>query len=78
MSESKEAIWKKSQLWQSQKDAGATFSNSNGWEMAEEFEGVQKEVHNVRSNVGLIDLSFAGAIPALCRHRLRLAAGHQW
>jgi folate-binding protein YgfZ len=64
MSESKEALLKQSQLWQSQKDAGATFGIYNGWEMAEAFESVQKEVQNVRTNVGLIDLSFSGTIKA--------------
>jgi folate-binding protein YgfZ len=64
MSESKEAILKKSELWRSQKDLGATFGSYYGWEMAETFGDVQKEVRNVRTNVGLIDLSLAGTVKA--------------
>jgi folate-binding protein YgfZ len=64
MSESKEAILKKSQLWQVQKDMGATFGTYDDWEMAETFVDVQKEVQNVRTNVGLIDLSFTGTVKA--------------
>jgi folate-binding protein YgfZ len=75
MSESKEAIMKQSQLWQSQKDDGATFASYSGWEMAEEFEGGQKEVHNVRTNVGLIDLSFAGAIKASGKEAVQFLQG---
>ncbi len=62
MSESKEAKLKKTELWEFQKESGARFSNYHGWEMAESFGDVQKEVKNVRTNVGLIDLSFTGVM----------------
>jgi folate-binding protein YgfZ len=62
MSESKEAILKKSELWQDQKDLGAEFSSHFGWEMADSYGDVQKEVKSVRTQVGLIDLAFTGAM----------------
>jgi glycine cleavage system T protein len=62
MSESKEAIWKHSELWQVQKEAGATFGSHFGWEMAEAYDEVQKEAQIVRTNVGLVDLSHAGVV----------------
>jgi folate-binding protein YgfZ len=64
MSESKEAILERSELWQSQKELGAEFKNHYGWEMADSYGDIQKEVRNVRTRVGLIDLSFAGVMKA--------------
>jgi folate-binding protein YgfZ len=64
MSEGKEAILKRTELWQSQKNMGAEFNSYYGWEMADSYGDIQKEVESVRTDVGLIDLSFAGAVKA--------------
>lgn len=64
MREKIEMALKRSELWQAQKELGASFGEHTGWEMAEAFGDVQSEVRNVRANVGMIDLSFAGAVKA--------------
>src|SRR5688572_4670742 len=64
MSESKESILERSELWQSQKELGAEFNHHYGWEMVDSYGDLQKEVRNVRTHVGLIDLSFAGVMKA--------------
>lgn len=64
MSESKDAILKKTELWQAQKDLGASFGNYYGWEMVDSYGKVQGEVKNVRTNVGVVDLSFVGIMKA--------------
>jgi folate-binding protein YgfZ len=75
MSESKEAILKQSELWSAQKDSGAALGNYFGWAMAAAFDDVQKEVNLVRTNVGLIDLSFAGVVKASGKEAIQFLQG---
>jgi glycine cleavage system T protein len=52
----------KSPLFNSQKELGAQFVEAYGWEMAERYTDPREEHAGVRSAVGLVDLSFYGAI----------------
>ena len=52
----------RSPLYENQKDRGAIFSEFFGRLMAEAYSGHLKEHHSVRESVGLIDLTFYGAI----------------
>ena len=49
-------------LYDSHKESGASFAEFFGWEMARYFSGRDGELSAVRASVGLIDLSFHGAI----------------
>lgn len=62
MSESVVQVVRRSVLYESEGNIGATFSIVNGWEMASAYSGPEREHLTVRSHVGLIDLSSCGAI----------------
>lgn len=62
MSENSEKITRRSGLFESQRELGATFSIFNGWEMAEVYSDPRQEHAAVRSFGGLIDLSYFGSI----------------
>ena len=53
---------KRSNLYISEKAVGAIFAENWNWEMPAAFGDVEKEVKTVRHAVGLIDLSFHGAV----------------
>lgn len=53
---------KRSPLYEEQVGLGAEFGVRDGWEMAESYSGPVGEHSAVRSNAGLIDLSFRGAL----------------
>jgi glycine cleavage system T protein len=55
-------ILKQTPLRQNQEALGATFSTLFDWEMAQSFGDAAKEHQAVRNSVGLLDLSFCGAI----------------
>src|SRR5215813_6776760 len=57
-----EAAIKKSELWSLQEILGAHFCRFDNWEVVSSYDDVSKEVKRVRQEVGLIDLSFHGAI----------------
>jgi folate-binding protein YgfZ len=75
MSESREAIVKKSALASAQEELGASFGQFYGWQMAEKYSQIESEVRNVRSNVGLIDLSFAGVIKTSGKEAVQFLQG---
>jgi glycine cleavage system T protein len=62
MTESTEGVLKKTRLFDPEKELGAQFNNFYGWVMAESFGDPLQEQKLVRSQVGLIDLSYCGAI----------------
>ena len=62
MSESIVQVARRSVLYESESNIGATFAMVNGWEMASAYSSPGQEHVTVRSHVGLIDLSFYGAI----------------
>ncbi|HXG64782.1 MAG TPA: aminomethyltransferase family protein [Blastocatellia bacterium] len=62
MTESVERAAQRTLLFESQKELGARFAEFFGWEMAAEFGDHLLEVQQVRKGVGLIDLSYSGAI----------------
>jgi len=62
MMNSVESPVKKSPLYTAQKEMGARFVNSQGWEMAQAYKEPSEESRQVREAVGLIDLSHHGAI----------------
>jgi glycine cleavage system T protein len=49
-------------LYETQKGMGASFGQYFGWQMAASYGDPQREYRNVRSSVGLFDLSYCGAI----------------
>lgn len=53
---------KRSSLYESQKELGATFGIWAGWEMAESYVDHHSEHLAVRESVGLIDLSYYGSM----------------
>jgi glycine cleavage system T protein len=62
MIDSVESIIKKTPLFETLKEQGARFADFNGWEMAQSFDEANKEHQQVRSAVGLLDLSYYGVI----------------
>lgn len=62
MSESVVQVTRRSVLYESESNIGATFAIVNGWEMASVYSSPEREHLTVRSQVGLIDLSHRGAI----------------
>lgn len=52
----------KTPLYESEKELGARFGDSYGWEMAQFYSNQLEEHRQVRGAVGLIDLSYYGAI----------------
>jgi glycine cleavage system T protein len=62
MMNSVESGVKRSPLYELQKEMGASFINSHGWEMAQAYKAPNDECRQVREAVGLIDLSHHGAI----------------
>ncbi len=62
MTESAERIIKRSSLYDVQQRMGARFGESYGWEMARSFTDTIVEHQHVRSSVGLIDLTYHGAV----------------
>lgn len=62
MMNSIESLVKRSPLFDAQKEMGAQFVNLPGWEMAQAYTEPSKETRQVREAVGLIDLSYHGAI----------------
>jgi glycine cleavage system T protein len=62
MSEPIQETIRKSPLFDTQKEMGAEFDQFYGWEMARSFDNPNNEYNSVRTGVGLIDLSFCGAI----------------
>lgn len=62
MSEASEQMTKVSILNESQKEFGARFGLSYGWEMAQSYSDVSEEHLSVRASAGLIDLSYCGCI----------------
>jgi glycine cleavage system T protein len=61
MDEAGEQI-KRSPLWETQREIGASFGVSNRWEMAQSYSSISEEHLAVRTDVGLIDLSYCGSI----------------
>lgn len=57
-----EVVIKHSPLYDAQKELSAQFADNFGWEMAHAYTDVGIEYNQVRSGVGLIDLSHHGAI----------------
>lgn len=62
MTESVVQVTRRPVLYESEGNIGATFVIVNGWEMAYAYSGPEREHLTVRAHVGLIDLSFCGAI----------------
>jgi glycine cleavage system T protein len=62
MTNSVESAVKRSPLYSVQKEMGAGFIDSHGWEMARSYIDSNDESRQVREAVGLIDLSHYGAI----------------
>lgn len=62
MSENSAVIGKSSALLEVQKESGLLSGEIFGWQMAKTYGDVLAEVRSVRTQVGLIDLSFCGAI----------------
>lgn len=62
MTEPAEGVLKKTILFDLEKELGAQFNSFHGWVMAESFSDPIQEQKLVRSQVGLVDLSFCGAI----------------
>src|SRR5438552_801578 len=62
MREAGEQITRRSVLYESHRELGATFSILNGWEMAEEYSEPVQEHLAVRSYGGVIDLSSLSSI----------------
>lgn len=62
MSENVVHVARRSVLYESEGSIGAKFAIVNGWEVASAYSGPEREHLMVRSHVGLIDLSFCGAI----------------
>jgi glycine cleavage system T protein len=62
MSETVEGFTKRTQLFDAQKELGASFARFSGWEMAETYTDPGEEHDRVRSGVGLIDQSYQGVI----------------
>ncbi len=61
MAEANEII-RRSPLEKCQREIGARFDLSHGWEMAQSYSGVSEEHLAVRASAGLIDLSYCGCI----------------
>lgn len=61
-SEADAMLAKRSVLFESAKELGATFSIFNGWEMADVYSEPVQEHTAMRSHGGLIDLSYYGSI----------------
>jgi glycine cleavage system T protein len=53
---------KKTPLYETHKELRASFAEFSGWEMARSYTGENKERQQVRTAVGLLDLSYYGAI----------------
>ncbi len=49
-------------LYESQRESGAVFGLSHGWEMAQLYSNAAQEHLAVRANGGLVDISYRGAI----------------
>lgn len=62
MMNSVESVIKRSPLYETQKEMGAQFTNSHGWEMAQSYKEPNEESRQVRESVGLVDLSYHGVI----------------
>lgn len=62
MMNSVESAVRRSPLYEAQKEMGARFIDSYGWEMAQTYKEPDDESQQVREAVGLIDLSHHGAI----------------
>ena len=62
MPEQGEPIAKRSVLWSTQRELGAEFGCFHGWEMALSYSSASAEHTAVRTNAGLIDLSYNGCI----------------
>src|SRR2546423_884105 len=62
MSEPVEMKARRSPLYDSQTGLGTSFGLAEGWEMAQSYSSPVEEYRRVRGAVGLIDLSFCGAI----------------
>jgi aminomethyltransferase len=62
MIDSVESIVKKTPLFETLKEHGATFADFHGWVMAESYGDSDKEQQQVRNGVGLLDLSYYGVI----------------
>ena len=55
-------ILKRSVLFESQEKMGADFDVVHGWEMPARYSSTEQEHLAVRSNVGLVDLSYFGVV----------------
>ena len=55
-------VLKKTPLFEALKEHGARFAEFKGWEMAQSFAGSEGEHQQVRTAVGLLDLSYYGVI----------------
>src|SRR5713101_6613356 len=62
MAEANQQLIKKSILEESQRKLGARFGLSYGWEIALSYSEVSEEHLAVRTDAGLIDLSYCGLI----------------
>ena len=62
MTEAMEEREKKSLLFDRLISSGADFADRFGWLMADSYGDTEKEYRSVRQTVGLVDLSFCGAI----------------
>jgi len=62
MSDTVEQFSRVSVLQASQRELGAQFAISHGWEMADVYSNPIEEYDAVRTNAGLVDLSYYGAI----------------
>jgi glycine cleavage system T protein len=56
------SVIKRTPLYETHKELGAGFAEFNGWEMAQTYVDAIEEQRRVRSAVGLLDLSYHGAI----------------
>lgn len=65
MAEANERITKRSPLERSQREIGARFDQSHGWEMAQSYSSASEEHLAVRTSAGLIDLSHCGCMRVL-------------
>jgi len=62
MSEAAESTIRRSNLIDAEMELGARFGTFHGWEMAQSYSDLSEEYAAVRAGVGLIDLSYHGAI----------------
>lgn len=57
-----ESVIKRTPLYETHKELGASFAEFSGWEMARSYTDENKERQQVRTAVGLLDLSYYGVI----------------